>query len=282
VTGRAFRCLFFLAGLAAILLPAVCRAGDRVLRISDRQVITFARMIDEVQGARALFIGESHDDMAHHRAQLRIIRALQDKGVSLAIGMEMFAAASQPDLDRWLAGRMQGGEFVYLYTRNWQMPWPLYRDILLFARRHQLPLVGLNIPRSVTEKVARDGFAALSPTERSELPPDITCNVEPSYMAFIREAFASHPGGIETFRHFCEAQLLWNRSMARHIAAFLARQPAKNMVVICGVGHALKRGIPAELQPEGSFSYRVILPEIPSLAASRLTAEDADYLLLEK
>jgi len=280
MTVMALRALATMILVAAVFLPMACGGGERVLRTRDRQIISFDRMLDEIRGARVIFVGESHVVMAHHRTQLRIIRALERQGVSLAVGMEMFPAVEQPSLDRWLAQRMSGEEFIDLYYRNWRMPWPLYRDILLYARRQGIPIVGLNIPRDVAEKVARQGFAALTPAERKMLPPDITCDVDSRYMAFIKEAYSFHAAGGASFLHFCEAQLIWNRGMATHVAFFLASQPQRSMVVICGAGHALKRGIPAELARESRAEWRVILPELPELPRERVTAEDADYLLL--
>lgn len=272
--------LLLAAVMAAILLPRACGGVERVVRTSDGKIISFAQMIEELKGARVIFLGETHDRVEDHRTQLRIIRALSQSGVTLAIGMEMFAAASQPDLDRWVAGKLAQQKFVELYYRNWEMPWSLYRKILVFARRYRLPLVGLNIPRGVAAKVAREGFAALSPEERAKLPAGITCDVDPSYMAFVGRAYAEHTGR-NSFLHFCEAQVLWNRSMARHIVTYLSREPQKSMVVITGSGHAMKRGIPEVVERESGMKYAVVLLEAPGVPRSQVTADDADYLVLQ-
>jgi uncharacterized iron-regulated protein len=266
---------------AAIFLPRTCGGVERVVRASDGKVITFAQMIEEIRGARVIFIGETHDRPEDHRAQLQIIRALDNAGVPLAIGMEMFTAASQPDLDRWVAGKVAELEFIEIYHRNWEMPWLLYRDILLFARHRRMPLVGLNIPREVAAKVARKGFAALSAEERAKLPAGITCEVDPSYMAFIGRAYAGHTGSRESFLHFCEAQVLWNRSMAQHIVTYLAAEPRRSMVAIIGSGHAMKRGVPEVVGDKSGVKCVVVLSETPGLPSSEFTAEDADYLMLQ-
>jgi hypothetical protein len=64
----------------------------------------------------------------------------------------------------------------------------------LYAREHQLPLVGLNIGIDI-QKVGMNGFSSLTQEEKNQLAPGISCNVDPDYLAFIREAYSDHPHG---------------------------------------------------------------------------------------
>ena len=265
--------------LAFCLVIAAAGAGavEGVMRISDRQTIDLDRMLAESASARYFFLAENHDDVSHHAAQLAIIKGLHQRGLRVAIGLEMFTTGSQEALDQWTAGKLSLQKFREVYSRNWTMPWSLYRDILVYARDNRIPLIGLNLPPGISRKVAREGFAALSPEERSQLPSGITCNVGPAYMAFIRQAYANHAMADKTFTHFCEAQMLWNRNMGRQLAAFSARNPRHTVVALVGIGHALRKAVPDEL--EGGAS-RVILPEFAGLNRDNLTTQDADYLLL--
>lgn len=258
--------------------PTHCAAADRVLRLADRQGISFSTMVDEVSPARYLFIAENHTDAWHHAAQLEIIRALKKSGRPLAIGLEMFTSSSQNKLDLWNSGRLSLEELRQVYLRDWNVPWELYRDIFLYARDNRIPLVGLNLPIAISRKVARQGFASLTPEERSQLPPGITCNVSPVYMAFIRQAYASHGMDKREFANFCEAQLLWNRHMARQLQSYAAGNPSHTLLVLVGIGHALRQGVPAETTGDTS-RYRVILPEFAGLNRANLTKNDADYLI---
>ncbi len=255
-----------------------CRA-ERIVRLSDRQVIDFRQLIAEVRGARLVFVGEDHDRMEDHWRQLKIIKALKDDGVPLAIGLEMFTAESQGVLDKWVAGEMDEATFSTLYLRNWDIPWEYYRDIFYFAQRHSIPLVGLNLPREVVHKVARQGFAILSPEERRRIPPGVTCNVDSAYVAMVRRAFAGHTGNPELFVHFCEAQMLWNKSMARRLLEYGREHPAVTVVVLAGSAHATKPGIPGEVAAEGDPGFRVILPEDAAFNRHTVSTADADYLV---
>jgi uncharacterized iron-regulated protein len=161
------------------------------------------------------------------------------------------------------------------------VPWPLYRDIFEYARDHQLPLVGLNIPDGISKKIARSGFASLSDEEKKKLPPGISCNVDPTYMEFIRKAYSGHHGHGKDFVNFCEAQMVWDKSMAWHTINYLKKNSNKTMVVLAGVGHAWKRGIPDHLLADSKLSYRVVLPAVPNeIDRESVTTADADYVLL--
>lgn len=272
--------------LTLILMVFIAAAAVRssaaiegVLRIADGRQIDLGQMLDESRSARYFFVGENHDDSLHHAAQLAIIKGLQQSGRTLAIGLEMFATTSQDKLDRWVAGKLSLREFKQEYARNWTLPWELYADILLYARDQRIPLIGLNLPKGISRKVAQQGFAALSPEDRRQLPAGITCSVGPAYMAFIRQAYSNHALQDKAFEHFCEAQMLWNRNMGLQLEAYFAKNPRSTLVALVGIGHALKRGVPDEVTREAG-RYRVILPEFSGLNRKNLTIEDADYLLL--
>jgi uncharacterized iron-regulated protein len=141
-------------------------------------------------------------------------------------------------------------------------------------------MIGLNIPREITQQVARNGFASLTPEQTGELPP-VTCNVDPAYMDFIRRSFGVHAHGDMEFTYFCEAQIVWDTAMAWQLLTFLKEHPTCRVVVLAGNGHAWKRGIPEQIQRQSSVPHRVILPEQPGrLDRAGVTLEDADYLWL--
>lgn len=264
--------------LILFLIIRVCNA-DRIMRISGRQFISFSQMIDEIRGTRLIFIGEDHDRMMDHWRQLRIIKALKGIGTPLAIGLEMFTAENQEVLDRWVAGKISEEDFTAFYRRNWDMPWATYRAIFIYARWQGIPLLGLNVPRETVHKVAQEGFAALTAEERKALPAGITCNVDTAYMALIRRAFAEHAGNGMSFIRFCEAQMLWNKSMAMRLLEYIQLHPGGSVVVLAGTGHAMKPGIPHEVLNEAGIGAKVILPEDDAFSRSYVTEADADYLI---
>jgi uncharacterized iron-regulated protein len=258
-------------------------AGDiRVLRVSDGKIITFSRMIEEVKKVNIVFVGEIHDSMEHHEAELAVIRAIHESDTPMSIALEMFRSDSQGALDSWVSRKSSLEQFLPEYYDNWRMPWPFYREIFWYARNHEIPLIGLNIPERISKKVAQHGFASLTDEERKHLPSGISCNVDATYREFIRRAYSDHVRQEGQFVNFCEAQMVWDKSMAWHLVKYMKKNHGRIVVVLTGVGHAWKRGMPEQVAMESEYTFRVILPIIPDqIEKGTVTTKDADYVLLE-
>ena len=254
---------------------------SKVLRVRDGKIITFAQMINDAKKADVVFVGEVHDVSEHHRDELAVIRAFHESDTPIAVGLEMFRADSQDALDSWVKGKLSLERFLPFYYDNWRTAWPLYREIFWYAHDHEIPLIGLNVPEEIAKKVAQRGFASLSQAERKQLPPGISCNVDSTYMEFIRKAYAGHAMHDRGFVNFCEAQMVWDKAMAWHLIAYVKKKPGMTVVVLAGVGHAWKRGIPEQMGMDANFTYRVVLPLIPDQVDRKtVTTKDADYVLL--
>jgi len=277
-----YRLLFFRSLVLGIVVFALvgCAHG-KIMRIKDIEIISFDQMIQEVKDKKIILIGELHSEPKHHEYQLRIIKALHEKGIPVAIGLEMFRAESQKDLDRWTSGKVSLKQFLPIYYSNWGMPWPLYRDIFLFARDNNILLIGLNVPRETTNKVAQKGLSSLTEEEMGKLPSGISCSVDDEYMEFIKKAYKIHTTGTE-FKNFCEAQMVWDSAMALYTLEYLKNYPVYTVVILAGTGHAWKRAIPEQINRRDSrYSVSVVLPEVPDkMERGRITLDDADFLIL--
>jgi uncharacterized iron-regulated protein len=275
-----------IASLSAFLILFVatksCSGDDRILRARDGKAITFTTMIEDIRNAKVIFVGETHDSKRDHEFQLAIIKSLHRSGVPSAIGLEMFRAESQNLLDQWVGGSLELKGFLKVYQDNWGGAWPLYRDIFLYSRDNKIPMIGLNVPADITRKVSREGFSSLTQEELKKLPPGISCKVDERYMDFIRRAYAVHGAAEKSFVNFCEAQMVWDKTMAWHLTEFQKKNPGRVVVVLAGVGHSWKRGIPEQMEELAKVDYRVILPEIPGRVDRTIVlSHDADYILLQ-
>ena len=255
-------------------------AHPHILRTGDRSEISPEELVRDLRSAQVIFIGELHDRTGHHQAQLSVIRALKRGNQPLAIGLEMFRKDSQAALDRWVSGSYPIGSFLKVYEDNWSM-WPKYEGIFTYARTEKIPLVGLNIPRELSSKVARKGFAAL-PDEQRQALGNVRCVVTPEYGNMIKQAMGGYGGHGQQFLFFCEAQILWDTMMARHLADFLKENPKHRVVVLAGSSHTWKFGIPRQLLEQMEVSYRVILPEVEDrVTRYEINEQFADYLWLD-
>jgi len=274
-----FRAFFITSIILAVTAAAAGRATD-VFRLNDRAPISFDLMMKDLRTADIIYVGEIHQIAEHHQVGLEIIRRLHEADIPLAIGLEMFRAGDQRTLDAWTSGMLSTDRFITSYYENWSLPWALYDDIFLYAREHRIPMVGLNIPDELSAAVAKNGFAALTEEQRKSLPPGLSCNVDPKYRRFIEQAYSGHGSHTRSqFEHFCEAQLVWDKSMAFHLITYRKANPATKMVVLAGLGHAWRSGIPDQVAREYRTTSRVVLPVIEGqITPATITANDADYL----
>jgi uncharacterized iron-regulated protein len=65
--------------------------------------------------------------------------------------------------------------------------------------------------------------------------------------------------------------------MAKRIAKYLEQNPQRTMLVIAGVGHAMRRAVPSALPGEG-LAIRIVIPKVDGLY-EMLDRDDMDYLL---
>jgi uncharacterized iron-regulated protein len=272
---------FLLSLLLCLTIPAHFSCDVRngpILRTADGAFLSLVDMADDLEGLPLVFIGEIHDVASHHETQLQVIRALHERDRPVAIGLEMFHDGHQEDLDAWVRGELTVEEFSEVYRHNWNHPWFLYRDIFLYARDNAIAMVGLNAPPDITAQVAARGFASLAPDQTARLP-GVACNVDREYEAFIRKALSAHAERPKNFRFFCEAQMVWDTTMAWRVLKYLGPRPESTMVVLAGSGHAWKKGVPEQVRRRASLPFRTILPEVEArLEMSAATTEETDYL----
>lgn len=279
------RFVVFLVAVMAMFGAGPAWSHPHIIDLAEEREVAFAELMRELADVRLVFVGELHDHEGHHRMQLEIIRALGQRGGALAVGLEMFKREDQGALDRWVTQELEEAVFLPIYQANWSM-WPLYRPIFLHAREQGIPLLGLNIPREISSRVAQEGFASLTDEQRRGLGlGGFSCLVSPAYEEFIRRALGGHAHTrIGSFNNFCQAQLLWDRAMAANLLHFLAANPDHQVVVLAGNGHTWKHGIPAQLVAlsDGPISYRVLMPEIAGrIDRASASAHDADFLWLD-
>lgn len=317
---RPYRGAGFLGNIAVaaffILFAGGCFA-NKVLVIPGGTEVELPMLVEDIGGASVIFIGESHETRRHHRFQLEVIDALHSGGVKLAIGLEMFKAGSQELLDLWVAGGVMTDVFIKEYYKNWQVPWRQYRDILIYARDHKIPVVALNVSRNVILEVfseegeedeagEEDGSArgegpdaegqeeAARPARLAKLVEQeavyieelklVECDVDPAYEKFLRDAIGEHEGMEIDFDRFCRFQMIWDAVMAMRATEYLEQNPDRTMVVLTGGAHAWKRAIPRRLKHfsgDQGLTYIVIVPEVrEGVDRHNVTTDDTDYLLL--
>ncbi len=245
----------------ALAAPPACVVPGH-WQVPGGPVIPRQAALAQAQRATVVLLGEQHTDADHHQWQLETLAALHGANRSLVLALEMFPRELQPVLEDWIAGRLD--EPTFLERTDWKRTWgtdpELYMPIFRYARDHAVPMRAVNIPRTVSRAVAREGWQALP----AELAAELGTPAAPTegYLADLRETFAAHAAHVpnhdpsdDAFRRFVDAQLLWDRAMAAGI-----QQAATNtqVVALMGSGHIRHGfGVPHQLRDlaiEGVFT----------------------------
>ncbi|WP_200762463.1 ChaN family lipoprotein [Nitrosophilus alvini] len=236
----------------------------------------------DIINRKVVFIGEQHTEFSNHLNQLKIIKAMFEKDPKLAIGMEMFQEPFQKYLDEFIEGRISEKEMLKKteYFKRWKYDYNLYRPIILFAKKHKIPIVALNIEREITKKVVREGIDSLSKEERAKVPKSIDFGNR-EYKEELKRIFSGHQAeSFKNFDEFYNAQLLWDETMAKNVARFLHNNPEFKMAVLAGNGHVMfGYGIPDRIKRRGITDYKIVINSMkpkPGIADYLLYPEKID------
>jgi uncharacterized iron-regulated protein len=236
------------------------------------QATTLEALLERAILAGTVLLGESHDSHEHHRWQLQVITALHARHPDLVIALEMFPRRVQPALDRWVAGEIDEAEF--LRASEWRHVWrfdpALYLPIFHFARMNRIPLVAVNVERSLVQSVSLKGYAAIPPSERegvSEPAPaleayeDMLLESWRDHLPPDKQQDAAFARQDDEFRRFLESQLVWDRAMAQGIADAARQKPGAVVVGLIGSGHVIHGwGVSHQLQQMGLEAPLSLLP----------------------
>lgn len=254
----------------------------KIVHVEDKKEVTLPELVGHIRPARLILVGEAHNKMRDHDMQLAIIRTLHEAGRDIAIGMEMFNVNEQSGLDRWVAGEISEQEFIPIFKRNWMVPWPNYREILLYAREHRIPVIGINIDREVVHQVFKTGLSSLTPPLQAMLP-GLKCDVSKVYETFIKKSVGEHEIKGAAFINFCEAQMVWDSFMAAAAVDYLKAHPEQVMVALAGSGHIWKHAIPRHVKRLSDIPYYVILPrDLDWFETDAITTGETDYMLVDR
>lgn len=248
---------------------------------SDEEFITFLASAD------AVCVGERHDQVLDHYAELRLLQGLgarrEFRGFELGLAMEMVRSADQPTLTAYEQLKMGDAEFEEAteWETAWGYPIQYYRPQLRFAADHGVQLLGLGVERELTKTVAEGGIASLDQNQTRTLPEiDGEDKEHRELFDALMEGHPMKPGAAE---NYYAAQLIWDEQMAEVSAHWLGeRAPGRKLLIFAGGAHCHRSAIPARiarrtgvtvvsvLPVEGGAPRRV--PETPATVEEKLAA----------
>ena len=226
--------------------------------------------LPKIENKRLLFIGEYHDNYAHHLNQKQHIQALHEQGKKIAIGLEMFQRPFQRVLDDYIAGRIDEKTMLEKseYFSRWGYDYKLYRPIMIYAKKNHIPLIALNLDKEITKKISKYGLSSLSKIEKKSIPKSLDFS-DKAYKKRLLEVF-NNPEHLQAMpkkyrpnpEYFYQAQILWDETMANTTAKYLKSHPDTTMIVLAGNGHLeYFVGIPNRVKRRIDVATSVILQD---------------------
>lgn len=235
-------------------------AGFLVVQLFKQQIalaeittaLSTSEIVNQVKQSDldVIYLGENHDSSAIHQQQLEIITQLQqniaDPKQELAIALEMFQRPFQPILDRYLAGTISEAKLRKQteYDTRWGFDWEFYAPIIRFARERQIPLIALNTPAEITQKVAQSGIDSLKGSDFRYIPPLKEIKLDSiEYRQRLADIYQEHvekgQGNSTDADNFFAAQVLWDETMAEAIAFYHQQHGQAQIIVLVGKAHIM-------------------------------------------
>ncbi|MFL6256035.1 MAG: ChaN family lipoprotein [Pyrinomonadaceae bacterium] len=278
---RRLASILLLTALAA-QLTARAQAPATHFRAFDAKgnAVTLQAIVDSLEHADVLFVGETHDNTVAHLLEAELLRRTDEtygptspKRRALALSLEMFERDVQTVLDEYLAGLITERHFL-LSSRPWKNYETDYKPLVEYARAHQLPVIAANAPARYVSRVSSEGANSLRALPqlavKSWLPPLPFPTASEGYAAKFNRFMqgdagtttqASPHGGL----HLLEAQTLRDASMAYAISEYLKRGRDPLVVQVNGTFHSEERmGVPEQLAHYRSKTRAIVVTIVPA------------------
>ena len=246
----------------SIYLTGIFLIGFLLLPLFSQQVAlaeiiiasNTSEIVNQVKHDDVIYLGENHDSPAIHQQQLEIITQLQQHQVNskvnskpeLVLAFEMFQRPFQPILDRYLAGTISESKLREQteYDTRWGFAWEFYAPILRLAKERQIPLIALNTPTEITQKVAELGIDSLEGSDWRYIPPREEISLDNAeYRQRLQEIYQQHTaneeGSSADAEKFFAAQVLWDETMAEAIALHHQNHTNNQIIVLVGKVHVM-------------------------------------------
>jgi uncharacterized iron-regulated protein len=312
------RILLFIA-LLAQLAPAASAQVGRVGEAtrykafdSKGRAVKLEEIIEALDNADVLFVGETHDNATAHAVEAELLRRADErysqgagKRRAVALSLEMFERDVQKVVDEYLGGLISERHFL-LSSRPWNNYVTDYKPLVEYAREHRLPVIAANAPARYVSRVNAEGPASLSSLSkeaRAWLPPlpfpEASAAYASKFNSFMsggRTAATTPAAGTQPAQqtpanphaqttnphggmHLLEAQTLRDASMAYAISEFLKRGGGPLVVQVNGTFHSEERmGVPEHLAHYRKRARVVVVTIVPDAGRTGFDAASMSVL----
>jgi len=257
--------------------------GKWLLPVSSKTVDP-DNYLPQLYKEKVILLGEHHANAGHHLWQLDLLKKLHANNPNMLIGLEMFPRRMQPLLDKWVNKTIDQAGFVEKseWDKIWAFDFNHYLPLFAFARDNQIPLVGINVDKSLLKMTGKHGWDNIPEKHRLGIS-DPEKPSEP-YVRELAISFQGHytdPSRIskKAFLRFVQQQLLWDRAMAEALATTRKNNQDKQIIGIVGSWHIINgHGIPHQLKSLGVKEMLTLVPWDEHLSCDSVNPKFADAI----
>ncbi|CAI9678932.1 ChaN family lipoprotein [Elizabethkingia anophelis] len=237
------------------------------------------KIVRQLSDYDVVLFGELHNNSIVHWLQLKFTEALyQQKNSQLILGAEMFERDNQPQLDRYLSGKLDP-KSMKDSVRLWNNYITDYKPLLDFAKAKNLKFIAGNIPRKYASQVAKQGLESLNTLDTKEkayiatLPIKVTLDT-PGYKE-MKTMMGDHADDLKVM-NFISAQAVKDATMAESIIKNL--EPGKTFVHYNGNYHSKEYGGIYWYLKQRNPNLKIAVISVFESQTPKLSVPEKDYV----
>ncbi|MCK4909487.1 MAG: ChaN family lipoprotein [Planctomycetes bacterium] len=237
--------------------------------LTTYEIIDFDTLTKRLKNTQAIYVGERHDNPAHHQLQLNILTALFKNNPDVAMGMEFLYRSNQLQLDDFTAQKMNFGKISPLIKKGFGSIYNQYKPLLQFCGQNKVKLVGLSAPPDIETKFAMKGWEGLTEKEKKFIAKDIDIDNK-SHKKYVLRLFQGMINqkimkrNDAMMQKFYVTQCVRDETMAESIANYLKenqRNSAAQIMIVAGGGHVeYKFNIPDRVVKRYKITSKTVIP----------------------
>lgn len=235
---------------------------------------SLGHLLSKARPGTILLLGENHGLSSHRDQHIQILNSLHAIGLKVSVGLEFINYTDQAFVDQYRGDRIDESQF--LKSIGWSgFGFEFYKPQLNFPIiENGEKSLGLNLPRSITSKISKQGLVGLTAEDIALMPPDFHVGRD-SYKARFMDAAGAH---CKVPENCFAAQSAWDDTIAWQAVQFIQQNPEQVLVIIIGEFHVqYGGGTPDRILARWPSANIVSLSQI--WAEGMSDAEVADALL---